>query len=113
PRPLVVARIDEAACIGCTLCIAACPVDAIVGAAKFMHTVLAERCTGCELCLAPCPVDCIEMRPPAAPEANQADLNRVRYEAHTRRAQQRAEERRREIDGLKAAAAAALAPTCP
>lgn len=52
--------IDEAACIGCTKCIAACPVDAIVGAAKQMHTVIADQCTGCELCIAPCPVDCIE-----------------------------------------------------
>jgi electron transport complex protein RnfB len=59
--PLSVARIDESACIGCTLCIAACPVDAIVGAAKLMHTVVAGRCIGCELCLPPCPVDCIAM----------------------------------------------------
>jgi len=62
-KALVVARIDEAACIGCTLCIAACPVDAIVGAAQLMHTVLADRCTGCELCLPPCPVDCIALLP--------------------------------------------------
>ncbi|WP_034297112.1 electron transport complex subunit RsxB [Herbaspirillum sp. RV1423] len=55
------AVIDETACIGCTLCIQACPVDAIVGAAKQMHTVLADACTGCDLCVAPCPVDCIEM----------------------------------------------------
>ena len=61
PGPLLVARIDEAACIGCTLCIEACPVDAIVGGAKRMHTVLAALCTGCELCVAPCPVDCITM----------------------------------------------------
>jgi len=61
PGPLRVARIDEATCIGCTLCIDACPVDAIVGAAKRMHTVLAAVCTGCELCVAPCPVDCISM----------------------------------------------------
>ena len=61
PGPLLVARIDEATCIGCTLCIDACPVDAIVGAAKRMHTVLAALCTGCELCVAPCPVDCITM----------------------------------------------------
>src|SRR5438874_4697849 len=59
----VLARIDEAACIGCTLCIAACPVDAIVGAAKLMHTVIADRCTGCELCIPPCPVDCIVLVP--------------------------------------------------
>jgi len=55
------AVIDEAVCIGCTLCIQACPVDAIVGAAKQMHTVLADACTGCDLCVAPCPVDCISM----------------------------------------------------
>ena len=56
-----VAFIDEARCIGCALCLQACPVDAIVGAAKLMHTVVAAQCTGCELCLAPCPVDCISM----------------------------------------------------
>jgi len=59
-----VAIIDERTCIGCTLCIQACPVDAILGSAKQMHTVLADECTGCELCLSPCPVDCISMRPP-------------------------------------------------
>jgi electron transport complex protein RnfB len=58
-----VAVIDEAACIGCYHCRNACPVDAIVGAPQFMHTVIAAECTGCELCVAPCPVDCIEMRP--------------------------------------------------
>mgnify|MGYP005842527655 CR=1 FL=1 len=79
PKPKSVAVIDEETCIGCTLCIQACPVDAIVGAAKHMHTVIAAECTGCELCLPPCPVDCIAMvpvpetlenwkwRPPAAP----------------------------------------------
>jgi len=61
--PLALARIDEATCIGCTLCIRACPVDAIVGAARRMHTVLPDRCTGCGLCLPPCPVDCIVMTP--------------------------------------------------
>ena len=60
PRP-VRAVIDESRCIGCYLCVEACPVDAIVGAPKFMHTVLEERCTGCELCLPPCPVDCIDL----------------------------------------------------
>lgn len=60
-RPRPVAVIDEALCIGCTLCIQACPVDAIVGAAKQMHTVLTGQCTGCDLCVAPCPVDCIAM----------------------------------------------------
>jgi electron transport complex protein RnfB len=62
-KPPSVAWIDERRCIGCALCLPACPVDAITGAAKFMHTVIAEQCTGCELCLAPCPVDCIELRP--------------------------------------------------
>jgi electron transport complex protein RnfB len=56
-----VAVIDEAICIGCTLCIQACPVDAILGASKLMHTVIEAECTGCDLCLPPCPVDCIEM----------------------------------------------------
>ena len=62
PRPIR-AVIDESRCIGCFLCVDACPVDAIVGAPRFMHTVLEERCTGCELCLPPCPVDCIELIP--------------------------------------------------
>lgn len=61
--PAQVAYIREAECIGCTKCIQACPVDAIVGAAKLMHTVIMDECTGCDLCVAPCPVDCIEMRP--------------------------------------------------
>ena len=62
-KPKSVAMIDETSCIGCTLCIEACPVDAILGASKQMHTVIASECTGCELCVAPCPVDCISMQP--------------------------------------------------
>jgi len=65
-KPKALAVIDEQTCIGCTLCIQACPVDAILGAAKQMHTVIADECTGCELCVAPCPVACIEMVPVAA-----------------------------------------------
>ena len=62
-KPKSVAVIREDICIGCTLCIQACPVDAILGAAKQMHTVIEKECTGCELCLEPCPVDCIDMVP--------------------------------------------------
>jgi electron transport complex protein RnfB len=93
PRPLnpangmyrapQVALIDEATCIGCTKCIQACPVDAIVGASKLMHTVIASWCTGCELCLPPCPVDCIDLV--AVPALPQADLSRARHEGRTAR----------------------------
>jgi electron transport complex protein RnfB len=62
-KPKTVAVIDEQICIGCTLCIQACPVDAILGAAKQMHTVIESECTGCHLCVEPCPVDCISMVP--------------------------------------------------
>jgi len=80
--PLDVARIEEAACIGCTLCIAACPVDAIVGAPKRMHAVLASACTGCGLCVPPCPVDCIVMEPASRPwTKNDADAARARFAA--------------------------------
>ena len=61
PAPASIARIDEDACIGCAICIAACPVDAILGAAQFTHTVIGDECTGCKLCIAPCPVDCITL----------------------------------------------------
>lgn len=89
-RPAEVrAVIREADCIGCTKCITACPVDAIIGSGKHMHTIFADWCTGCELCLPPCPVDCIDLYPvaptPAAKRpAQQADL-RARYHAHLRR----------------------------
>lgn len=69
-KPKSLAVIDETVCIGCTLCIQACPVDAILGAPKFMHTVIASECTGCELCVAPCPVDCIHMEPIETTAAN-------------------------------------------
>ena len=69
-KPKALAVIDERDCIGCTLCIQACPVDAILGAAKQMHTVIAGECTGCELCVSPCPVECIHMVPiPEDPES--------------------------------------------
>ncbi|PWC12675.1 electron transport complex subunit RsxB [Brenneria roseae subsp. americana] len=65
-----VAWIDESNCIGCTKCIQACPVDAIVGSTKAVHTVVSDLCTGCDLCVSPCPTDCIEMRPIAPTPAN-------------------------------------------
>ncbi len=81
--------IDESACIGCTRCLEACPVDAIVGASKHMHTVIESECTGCELCIAACPVDCIELEI-ATPgltgwqawSPEQAARALARYEAH-------------------------------
>ncbi|HEV8255952.1 MAG TPA: RnfABCDGE type electron transport complex subunit B [Casimicrobiaceae bacterium] len=93
-EPLVVARIDEIACIGCTLCVAACPVDAIVGAAKLMHTVLASRCTGCGLCVPPCPVDCIALLPAGRAWTHaDADLARSRFEEHAQRLEKKAAKR--------------------
>jgi electron transport complex protein RnfB len=85
-----VAVIDEAACIGCTLCLPACPVDAIVGARKLMHTVIAAECTGCGLCLPPCPVDCITIIPTGAPRNHDAQRAlsgrlRERFLAHQQR----------------------------
>ncbi len=79
-RQPTLALIREAECIGCTKCIKACPVDAIIGSGKLMHTVLTDECTGCGLCVEPCPVDCIEMvsTPPASYDQ---DLARQRYNA--------------------------------
>jgi Na+-translocating ferredoxin:NAD+ oxidoreductase subunit B len=91
-QPLRVAVIDEALCIGCTLCIPACPVDAIVGSAKRMHSVIASHCTGCDLCLPPCPMDCISMVPVEPSRAwtfSDAQVARTRFEA--RRQRQRVE----------------------
>jgi electron transport complex protein RnfB len=92
-----VALIDEVRCIGCTLCIQACPVDAIVGAAKRMHAVIAELCTGCDLCVPPCPVDCIDML--RLPEAQapwtqaMADAARVHFQFRNLRLERDAAER--------------------
>lgn len=86
-KPPSVAVVREAECIGCTKCIQACPVDAILGGAKQMHTVISAECTGCELCIAPCPVDCIDMQ--VVTERNQtADYYRTRYNAREARLQQ-------------------------
>ncbi len=95
-QPLRVAVVDEARCIGCTLCIQACPVDAIAGGPKRMHTVIADLCTGCELCVPPCPVDCIDMVPAAGAGAvwtrERADAARSRYLARNARLARDADE---------------------
>ena len=98
-RPRPVAFIDEALCIGCTLCIQACPVDAILGATKQMHTILPSLCTGCDLCVAPCPVDCITMMPVTGERTGwdawsqgQADAARTRHDFRTMRLQREREE---------------------
>tara|TARA_R110002073_G_scaffold130695_1_gene277364 strand:- start:4980 stop:5669 length:690 start_codon:yes stop_codon:yes gene_type:complete len=106
PKSQAVALIDEAICIGCTFCIQSCPVDAIVGAARQMHTVIATECTGCELCIAPCPVDCISMIPTrkqtnhtlknSADELikNAADLARTRHQFRLQRLEREKQERK-------------------
>ncbi|MBL0165037.1 MAG: RnfABCDGE type electron transport complex subunit B [Xanthomonadales bacterium] len=89
--PPTVALIDEEVCIGCTKCIQACPVDAIVGAAKRMHTIIVAECTGCELCIPPCPVDCITMVATASKPLDhieilsRAALAKQRFESRNRR----------------------------
>jgi Na+-translocating ferredoxin:NAD+ oxidoreductase subunit B len=95
--PQLVAQIDEETCIGCARCLPPCPVDAILGAQRQMHTVVLALCTGCELCVAPCPVDCIAMVPraslPAAPAAPAARDNRARHDAHGARLATRSQQR--------------------
>jgi electron transport complex protein RnfB len=110
--PRAVALIDEDWCIGCTLCIKACPVDCIVGASKVMHTVLTAQCTGCELCVPVCPVDCIAMLPVTSKtgwdawSAPQADEARHRYAFHRLRV---ARDERENDERLAAKAQAKLA----
>ncbi len=113
--PHQVAQIDESRCIGCAKCLPPCPVDAILGAARHMHTVLVEICTGCELCLAPCPVDCISMVPATAlsgvPDAAPSpELDRRRFAAHNSRIERRASERAALIASRKESARAGRPP---
>jgi electron transport complex protein RnfB len=107
-KPPEVALIDEETCIGCTKCIQACPVDAIIGASKMMHTILVDECTGCELCIPPCPVDCITMV--SAPTAangedaaqERAKRYRMRYDARLIRLDRDEAERAAELAARKA-----------
>ena len=115
-RPRLLAVIDEAWCIGCTLCIKACPVDCILGAPKRMHTVIDADCTGCELCVPACPVDCIALRPVTGPRTGwaawsgaQADRARAQY----RQRQQRTERLQRDNEARLAAKAEAKLADLP
>jgi electron transport complex protein RnfB len=104
-KPRTLARIVEADCIGCTKCIQVCPVDAIVGASKLMHTVIADDCTGCELCVPACPVDCIvlEPMPPGQIDAAHADAARQHFQRREARLQRLQVEREAELAARKAA----------
>lgn len=98
-----VAVIDEPACIGCTLCIKACPVDAIVGASKWMHTVIAAECTGCRLCIPPCPVDCITIVPTGEADTHDRSMAvairaRRRYDARNARLARDSRAHRKPVD---------------
>ena len=106
-----VAFIEQDACIGCARCLPACPVDAIIGAQRYLHTVLERACNGCELCIASCPVDCIVMRPRSsgAPAPGPAE-NRAHYQRHRARTQRSAHERSALLADRKRAAPRPDAP---
>jgi electron transport complex protein RnfB len=108
-KPPAVALIEEEKCIGCTLCIQACPVDAIVGATKLMHSVITSMCTGCELCIPPCPADCIRMEvmpmPDRAARHAAASAARGRFEARKRRTERARRERASSLAAEDAASA--------
>lgn len=104
-KPRTLARIVEADCIGCTKCIQACPVDAIVGASRQMHTVVSDLCTGCELCVPACPVDCIVLDPMPLAQADDrvhADAARWRFQRRERRLARDREARERQLAASKA-----------
>lgn len=105
-RPRAVAFIDENLCIGCTLCMQACPVDAIVGAPKQMHTIVASLCTGCDLCVPPCPVDCIAMVPVTGERTGWDAWTQEQADAARERHDRRLARQRRERDAAEARAAA-------
>src|SRR5579862_4231031 len=103
PKMLAIIREDE--CIGCTKCIQACPVDAILGSAKQMHTIIADECTGCELCIAPCPVDCIDVEmlanPPSENAQNyKASIARKRYADRLNRLDKEQLEKKKNINAI-------------
>lgn len=97
-KPRTLARIVEADCIGCTKCIQACPVDAIVGAAKLMHTVITDDCTGCELCVPACPVDCIVLEPMPMAQMDQSHADGARQHFQRREARLANEQAQREAE---------------
>ncbi|WP_426702667.1 RnfABCDGE type electron transport complex subunit B [Rhodanobacter sp. Col0626] len=114
-KPRMLARVVEADCIGCTKCIQACPVDAIVGAAKLMHSVLVDDCTGCELCVPACPVDCIVLEPMPFEQIDNAhaDAARRHFERRESRLQRQRAEREAELAARKAAVDVATARVNP
>ncbi|MFK2905176.1 RnfABCDGE type electron transport complex subunit B [Dyella ginsengisoli] len=115
-KPRTLARIVEADCIGCTKCIQACPVDAIVGAAKLMHTVLIDDCTGCELCVPACPVDCIVLEPMPlawAEDADRAAAARLHFQRREARLARERAAHEAELAARKAAVDAAATPSNP
>ncbi len=112
-KPRTLARIVEADCIGCTKCIQACPVDAIVGAAKLMHTVIADDCTGCELCVPACPVDCIVLEPMPLSQVNDpahADTARAHFNRRETRLAREEAQRDAALAARKAEVAAETNP---
>lgn len=115
-KPRTLARIVEADCIGCTKCIQACPVDAIVGASKLMHTVMIDDCTGCELCVPACPVDCIVLEPMPLMQADDpahADASREHFQRREARLLHEHARREAELTARKAEVAATTTPTNP